>query len=153
VHSNGYSLVRKLTDALPMDRDPVEVAALGAPLGDVLLRPTRIYVKELLALHARDELRGAAHITGGGFTGNVPRCLPPGLGAVLDDGAWPVPPIFTLLQRLGGLSAAEMHRTFNNGLGMIVVVRPEIAADVAAELGGHVVGRVVEDAEGAAVVR
>jgi phosphoribosylformylglycinamidine cyclo-ligase len=153
VHSNGYSLVRRLTDALPMDVDPVDVAPLGAPLGEVLLRPTRIYVKELLALHARDALLGAAHITGGGITGNVPRCLPEGLGAVLDAGSWPVPPIFTLLQRLGGLSAEELHRTFNVGLGMVVIVRADVARDVAAELGGFVVGRVVEDPDGAAVVR
>ncbi len=145
VHSNGYSLVRRLTDPLPMDRDPVEVAPLGAPLGEVLLRPTRIYVREVLALHARGELKGAAHITGGGITGNLPRCLPEGTGARLDASAWPRPPVFALLRALGGLDDATMRRTFNDGLGMIVVVRPEVATDVAAELGGFVVGAVVED--------
>jgi phosphoribosylformylglycinamidine cyclo-ligase len=150
VHSNGFSLVRKLCDALPMDVDP---GGLGAPLGDVLLRPTRIYAKDLLAWRAPLELLGAVHVTGGGFTGNVPRVLPPGLGAVIDAGSWPVLPVFDLLRRLGDLDDTTMHRTFNNGLGMILVVRAERAADAAATTGGYVVGTVVEDATGSCVVR
>ncbi len=150
IHSNGYSLVRKLLDDLPMDVDP---GGLGAPLGEVLLRPTRVYVKELLGLHADGLLLGAAHVTGGGFTGNVPRCLPEGLGAVLRAGSWPVPPIFDLLRARGGLSDDEMHRTFNNGIGMVVVVRREHAENVATRVGGFVIGEVVTDPSGACVVR
>ena len=142
VHSNGYSLVRRLLDPLPMDRDDW---GLGAPLGEVLLRPTRIYVKQLLALRERYDLRGAAHITGGGFTGNVPRVLPPGLGARIDAGSWPVLPIFDLLRASGGLSDVEMYRTFNNGIGMVCVVPAEQADAFAAEAGGYRIGRVVED--------
>jgi len=150
IHSNGYSLVRKLTEGLAMDADP---GGLGAPLGDVLLAPTRLYVRELLALHARDALRGAAHITGGGFTGNVPRMLPEGLGAVMDLGSWPIPPVFALLRSRGGLSDEEMWQTFNNGLGMVLTVEAAEAADIAAEVGGHVVGRVVDDPTGSCVLR
>jgi phosphoribosylformylglycinamidine cyclo-ligase len=149
VHSNGYSLVRHLLDPLPMDED---LWGLGAPLGEVLLRPTRIYVKQLLDLRTRYELLGMAHITGGGFTGNIPRVLPAGLGARVDAGSWPVPPIFDLLRTRGGLSDAEMYRTFNNGIGMVVVVRSDVADAFAAEAGGYRIGRVVEDAAQEAVV-
>ncbi len=149
VHSNGYSLVRHLLDPLPMDQDHW---GLGAPLGQVLLEPTRIYVKQLLDLRTRYDLRGMAHITGGGFTGNVPRCLPAGLGARIDAGSWPVPPIFALLRARGELGDDEMYRTFNNGIGMVVVV-PEGQADAfALESGGYRIGRVVEDAAQSAVV-
>lgn len=150
VHSNGFSLVRRLCDPLPMDADP---GGLGAPLGEVLLRPTRIYAKELLAWRSPLDLLGAVHVTGGGFTGNVPRVLPAGLGAVMDAGSWPVLPIFDLLRRLGGLDDPTMYRTFNNGLGMVLVVRPERATDAAAAVGGFVVGTVVEDAAATCVVR
>lgn len=150
VHSNGYSLVRHLLGGLPMDRDD---GRLGAPLGEVLLRPTKIYVRELLALRERFPLKGAVHITGGGFTGNVPRVLPKGVGAVMDKGSWPELPIFGLLRDVGHLSDDEMYRTFNCGLGMVLVVGADIAAEVAAAAGGHIVGRTVADPEGACVVR
>lgn len=149
-HSNGYSLIRKLVADLDLAADP---GGLGTSLGEALLAPTRIYVRELLTLHARDQLLGAAHITGGGFTGNVPRMLPPGLGAVLRRGSWPTPPVFDLLRRLGGLTDAEMHQTFNNGLGMVIAVPAADADAVARELGGHVVGEVVDDPAGEARVR
>jgi phosphoribosylformylglycinamidine cyclo-ligase len=148
LHSNGYALARALLEELPMDSDP----GLGAPLGDVLLAPTRIYVRSLLDLHTRGVLLGAAHVTGGGLTGNVPRCLPPGLGAHLDRGAWTVPPLFELLRRRGGLTDAELFGTFNCGIGMVVVVRREVAEQVAIDTGGRVVGRVVDDTSGACVI-
>lgn len=140
IHSNGYSLVRKLVE----DLDWSEEHGLGEPLGDVLLRPTRIYVRDLAKLRAAHDVRGLVHITGGGFPGNIPRVLPEGLGAQLDAGSWPELPIFKLLRELGDLSDADMHRTFNNGLGMIAVVPAEQAAEAAASVGGFVVGRVVE---------
>jgi len=144
-HSNGYSLIRKLVAGLDLQADP---GGFGCTLAEALLAPTRIYVKELLALHAEDLLLGAAHITGGGFTGNVPRMLPPGFGSVIRAGSWPVPPIFSLLRTLGQLNDDEMYRTFNNGLGMILTVRPEVAVAVAARVGGYVVGEVVRDDAG-----
>ncbi|GDX82252.1 phosphoribosylformylglycinamidine cyclo-ligase [Deltaproteobacteria bacterium] len=150
VHSNGYSLVRHLLGSLPMEEDHW---GLGAPLGEVLLRPTRIYVKELLRYRAEFNLIGAVHITGGGFTGNVPRVLPKGLGAVMIKGSWPELPIFRMLREVGSLSDEEMYRTFNCGLGMVLVVRPEHAAALVAASGGYVVGSVVEDAAGECVVR
>jgi phosphoribosylformylglycinamidine cyclo-ligase len=140
IHSNGYSLVRKLVDGMAMDADP---GGLGAPLGEVLLRPTRIYVKELLAVRKR--IRSAAHITGGGIVGNVPRALPAGLGARIRRGSWTVPPVFDLLRRKGGLSDLEMDRTFNQGLGMVVVAPAHDADALCKELGGVLVGEVVPD--------
>ncbi|MBM4391363.1 MAG: phosphoribosylformylglycinamidine cyclo-ligase [Deltaproteobacteria bacterium] len=149
VHSNGYSLVRHLLDKLPMD---VDDWGLGAPLGEVLLRPTRIYVRQLLALRQQFGLLGAVHITGGGFTGNVPRVLPRGLGAIMQRGSWPELPIFALLRAQGELSDDEMYRTFNCGLGMVLVVRAGEAEALAAAAAGFVVGEVVADEGGEARV-
>jgi phosphoribosylformylglycinamidine cyclo-ligase len=143
LHSNGYSLARKLTETFSPDVDP---GGLGRSLGDELLEPTRLYTKLLLGL--RKQLRGAAHITGGGLPGNVPRVLPAGLGAVMWRGSWPVPPIFGLLQKQGGLSEAEMVRTFNCGLGLVLVVPEAQAEDVARAAGGFLVGEVRERAGG-----
>ena len=139
VHSNGYSLVRKLV----ADLDWSEDHGLGAPLADVLLRPTRIYVEDCKRLREGFDVRGFSHITGGGFPGNIPRVLPEGLGAVLHAGSWPSLPIFELLAQLGDLRTRDLHRTFNNGLGMIAVVPAEQAADAARAVDGFVVGEVV----------
>lgn len=147
-HSNGYSLIRKLVDGL----DWAEDHGLGAPLGEVLLRPTRIYVRDALALAREHDLHALAHITGGGLTENIPRVIPPGLGVVLHAGSWPVPPLFGLLQSLGAISDSDMHRTFNCGLGMVAIVPADQAADVAARVGGAIVGAVREDEAGRAVV-
>ena len=128
LHSNGYSLARRvLLDAarLPLEETP---AGLSRPLGDELLEPTRIYVKDLLALAEAVDLRAAAHITGSGLPGNVPRVLPPGTRARLRTASWPRPPIFDLIAKLGPVEPAEMYRAFNMGLGMVLVVPP---ADVA----------------------
>jgi phosphoribosylformylglycinamidine cyclo-ligase len=143
VHSNGYSLVRKLVEDLDWSQDH----GLGQPLADALLAPTRIYVRDCNRLRADFDLRGLCHITGGGFPGNIPRVLPDGTGVILDAGSWPVPPLFDLLQRLGDLSPREMQRTFNNGLGMIAILPAGQAAAAAAAVGGFVVGRVVPAAE------
>ncbi len=136
LHSNGFSLVRHLVDELDWQADH----GLGRPLGEVLLTPTRIYVKELLAL--RPHLKGLAHVTGGGLPGNVPRVLPEGLGVELRWGSWPVPPIFGLLERLGELSRDDLLRTFNLGVGMVCFVDPGVL-DVFQDLEHHVIGRVV----------
>ena len=139
---------------------PVEPAFAAASLGEVLLTPTRIYSKAILALRRRlDEsgadLRGVAHITGGGLPGNVPRVLPEGVGARLHPAAWPMPSIMRLMGALGGLSEAEVRSTFNGGLGMVCVV-PAGAAQTAISslaqdgLAAWQVGEVVTiDAQGA----
>ncbi len=141
VHSNGFSLVRRVVgiSGLPWD-EPVPWAA-GETLAEALMRPTRIYVKPLLALHRAGLLRAAAHVTGGGLPGNVPRMLPDGMRAVLDAGAWPLPPVFRWLAQAGGGAQAggvapdEMLRVFNCGVGMALVVRD--AADAVALLAEH----------------
>jgi phosphoribosylformylglycinamidine cyclo-ligase len=119
LHSNGFSLVRKV-----LERSAPDLAAdfHGRPLGSVLLEPTRIYVKSMLALNKKLKLKGMAHITGGGLVENVPRMLGAGLTAVLQRDAWAMPPVFGWLQREGGIAEQEMHRTFNCGIGMAAVV-------------------------------
>jgi phosphoribosylformylglycinamidine cyclo-ligase len=124
-------------------------------LGEALMIPTRIYVAPLLALHRAGLLRAAAHITGGGLPGNVPRVLPDGLHAVLDAAAWPLPPVFRWLSRTGGIAAAEMLRVFNCGLGMVLAVSdPAAALALLAEHNeaAHVVGR-IEPGDGPAEAR
>jgi phosphoribosylformylglycinamidine cyclo-ligase len=134
VHSNGFSLVRRVVEASGIGLgDPAPFGVDGETLAAALLRPTRIYAKPLLALHRAGLLKAAAHVTGGGLPGNVPRALPEGVEAVLDAGAWPVPPVFRWLARAGGIAADEMLRVFNCGVGMVAVVAPE-AADKAVEV-------------------
>ena len=124
-HSNGYSLVRKLLASSGADGNTL---LDGRLLYEQLLAPTRIYVKPVLALLAEVPVHGIAHITGGGPAGNIPRVLPAGLEAVLDERSWPRPPVFDWLQRTGNIERDEMHRTFNCGLGMTLCV-PAAEAD------------------------
>ena len=124
-HSNGYSLVRKLLASSGADG---KTLLDGRLLYEQLLAPTRIYVKPVLALLAEVPVHGIAHITGGGPAGNIPRVLPAGLEAVLDERSWPRPPVFDWLQRTGNIERDEMHRTFNCGLGMTLCV-PAAEAD------------------------
>ena len=141
VHSNGYSLVRKI-----IERARPDLAAdfHGRPLADVLMEPTRIYVKPLLALMESMEIKGMVHITGGGLVENVPRVLQDNLTAVLDSAAWTMPPLFHWLQLHGGVADAEMYRVFNCGIGMIVIVAAENADAACAQLqaAGESVSRV-----------
>lgn len=123
LHSNGYSLVNRLlieSRKMKLDR---EVPELGCTLAEELLRPTRIYVRTIQRLMRAVPVLALGHVTGGGLPVKGPRQLPPGLGMRLHAGTWPVPPIFTMLQRLGRIDRAEMFRTFNMGLGLVVVVR------------------------------
>jgi phosphoribosylformylglycinamidine cyclo-ligase len=137
LHSNGFALARSvLLDRahLALDARP---AGLSATLGDELLRPTRIYVRPVRALLAavpRGTVRGMAHITGGGLPGNLPRVLPPGCRAVVRRGSWRTPPIFTLIERLGSVPRDEMDRTFNNGVGFVLVVARTATERVLAQL-------------------
>lgn len=155
VHSNGFSLVRRIVAASGLGwADPAPFAP-GATLGEALLTPTRIYVRAVLELHHAGLLRAAAHITGGGLPGNFPRVLPDGISAVLDAGSWPLPPVFAWLARTGGVAPDEMLRVFNCGIGMALVVEdPDRAVALLAAAGERVfpIGR-LEAAPGGATVR
>jgi phosphoribosylformylglycinamidine cyclo-ligase len=128
VHSNGYSLVRRIVELAGVGWDDKAPFAAGQSFADVLMAPTRIYVKPLLSLHRAGLLLAAAHITGGGLPGNLPRVLPPGTAAALDAARWTLPPVFRWLARTGGVTPAEMLRVFNCGVGMALVVRDADAA-------------------------
>jgi len=124
VHSNGYSLARKaLLDRHPLD---AKLDGLGGrTLADALLEPTRIYAKDVLAILEKVPVRSFAHVTGGGLPGNVPRNLPDGTRAVVDERRWPRPAIFDVIEREGEVPRDEMYRTFNMGLGLVAVVAPQ----------------------------
>ncbi|GAQ90447.1 Glycinamide ribonucleotide synthetase [Klebsormidium nitens] len=133
VHSNGFSLVRRVLQVAGASlSDPLPGAEPACTIGQALLEPTKIYVKQVLGYLARVPIKGIAHITGGGFTDNIPRVLPASLAAQVDMAAWQAPPIFTWLQQAGGISDAEMRRTFNLGIGMVLVVDAAAAADLLA---------------------
>ena len=118
-HSNGYSLIRAVIERANCD---LQADFHGRPLAEVLLEPTRIYVKPLLALMQTLRVKGMAHITGGGLLENIPRALPEGVSAVVQKSAWPMPPLFKWLQQHGNVADEEMHRVFNCGIGMAVIV-------------------------------
>ena len=124
LHSNGYSLARKVLFEVLRLKVHSRVPDLSRSVGEELLTPTKIYVKPLLDLCAKFQIHGLAHITGGGITDNLPRIIPRGLQAIVRRGTWPVPPIFNLIKKGGNIAEEEMWRTFNNGLGMILVVPP-----------------------------
>ncbi|RRJ63930.1 phosphoribosylformylglycinamidine cyclo-ligase [Paenibacillus oralis] len=148
VHSNGFSLVRKLLleeagyslqDTLP------ELG--GQKLGDVLLTPTKLYVKPVLSLLERVDVKGMAHITGGGFIENIPRVLPEGVNVEIESGSWPILPIFELLQQKGSVSSRDMFTTFNMGIGLVIIVaadQAEAALQTLREAGEspYVIGKV-----------
>nr|WP_217345600.1 phosphoribosylformylglycinamidine cyclo-ligase [Noviherbaspirillum sp. L7-7A]MBV0879903.1 phosphoribosylformylglycinamidine cyclo-ligase [Noviherbaspirillum sp. L7-7A] len=142
-HSNGYSLVRKIISVAQPD---LNADFHGRPLADALLEPTRIYVKPLLALMQSMEVRGMVHITGGGLVENIPRVLQPNLTAVLQRDSWTMPPLFSWLQQHGGVADAEMHRVFNCGIGMAVIVSAANADAAMAQLkaAGETVFRIGE---------
>ncbi len=130
LHSNGYSLARKVLLDVKGLRLGDRIAELGRTLGEEMLEPTRIYAAAIRALLGAHRIKGLAHITGGGIPGNLPRVLPEGRRAWIRRRSWETPPIFGLIQRLGSVSQAEMDRTFNNGIGMILVVGKNDAAGV-----------------------
>lgn len=132
VHSNGFSLVRRVLIDSPAALAQ-QVPSLDTTLGEALLTPTRIYVTSMLAAIRAGHVSGAAHITGGGFFENIPRMLPEGLGVEVDPARWPLPPIFPLIQQAGDISAHDMYATFNMGIGMVVAV-PQARVDAALAL-------------------
>ncbi|MBQ2942142.1 MAG: phosphoribosylformylglycinamidine cyclo-ligase [Clostridia bacterium] len=152
VHSNGFSLVRKVFDVENADlKTPIEALG-GKSLGETLLTPTKIYVKPVLALLEKAKVRAISHITGGGFYENIPRSIPDGFGAKIDKNAVKVLPIFKLLQEKGGISEHDMFNTFNMGVGMSIVVAKE-DADVAIETlkangeDAYIIGEIVKSEE------
>ena len=155
IHSNGYSLVRKIIERA---HGAIDAAALqgdfgGRSFADAVMAPTRIYVKPVLSLVAAVPVKGIAHITGGGLVENVPRVLPDDCQAILHRDAWTMPPLFGWLQRNGQVTDAEMHRVFNCGIGMVIVVAPNDAPKAIAHLEASgetatVIGRIAARAAG-----
>ncbi len=149
LHTNGYTLARKIVfDVLGLDVGD-DFPGTGRTVGEELLAVHRSYLKALTPALGRGEVRGLAHVTGGGIPGNLPRVLPDGLGARVDRDSWPVPPLFRTLQEAGGVSTPEMDRVFNMGVGMIVSVAPGDEASVVADAGAvgveaWTIGEVVE---------
>jgi phosphoribosylformylglycinamidine cyclo-ligase len=131
LHSNGYSLVRKVVFELAGLTVEDRIPALDQTVGQALLTPTRIYARPVRTVlnhyRVKNVVHGLAHITGGGLQENLQRILPPGVGALIDQNSWPVPPVFTWLQQLGEIDDAEMARVFNRGVGLVVVVSPYYA--------------------------
>jgi phosphoribosylformylglycinamidine cyclo-ligase len=158
LHSNGYSLVRKVVfEHAGLGVDDF-VAELGRTVGEELLEPTRIYVRPVhdILRHypiKKRVVRGLAHVTGGGLVDNITRILPPGRRVVLRRGSWPVPPVFGWLQRLGGIEPAEMDRVFNQGVGFVMIVSPYFVDSILRQLGedgvpAHAIGEVRPGAPG-----
>ncbi len=153
LHSNGFSLVRRVLFERHGLKVSDEMAELGGPLGEEILKPTRIYVETVLNLLRDFPLSGICHITGGGLTDNLPRVLPKSCRAVIHRQSWPVPPIFHLLKTLGNIPEEEMLRTFNNGIGLALVVAEDQVADVLLRLQGlneqgFIIGEIAPRKEG-----
>ena len=152
IHSNGYSLVRKLIN--PTESNLKEyVEKLGCTLGEELIKPTRIYVKTILDLIKKFEIKGISHITGGGFIENIPRMIPEGLRVNIQKGTWPVLPIFDLLKSLGNISDGDIYNTFNMGIGMVLAVDADKADEITAYLKSvgeeaFIIGSITEGEEG-----
>jgi phosphoribosylformylglycinamidine cyclo-ligase len=133
-HSNGYSLIRRVVELSGLAWDAPAPFAAGQALGAALMAPTRIYVKSVLPLIKAGLIEGGAHITGGGLIENPPRAVADGLEPRFDWNAWPLPAVFGWLQDVGGISDHELRRTFNCGVGFMLIVKPERAAPVLASL-------------------
>lgn len=149
VHSNGFSLVRKIVADNKLDYNTIYNFTEGETLGKWLLRPTMIYVRPILKLLKEVEVHGIAHITGGGFDENIPRILKAGQGVVIEKGSWEILPVFKELQRLGNIPEREMYNVFNMGIGMVVAINPDSASkalEILTECGlkASVIGRITE---------
>ncbi len=157
VHSNGFSLVRKVFDVENADLTSPVAELGGKSLGETLLTPTKIYVKPVLTLLEQVKVKGISHITGGGFYENIPRSIPDGLGAEIDRSAVKVLPVFDLLAKVGNISERDMFNTFNMGVGMSIVVAPEEAEkalSILRECGEdpYIIGKIIESDEKIAIV-
>ena len=153
LHSNGYSLARRaLFEDGGLDVRS-KLTDLDRPLGEVLLTPTRIYAKQVLALAAVFPIKGIAHITGGGLTENLPRVFPKDCRAHIRRGSWPVPPIFSLIKKIGRVDESEMYRVFNMGIGLVLIVPAKVAEAVIAKVAtfgdtGYRIGEMVSGEPG-----
>ena len=150
VHSNGFSLVRKIVADSGKDLQESIPEFGGRKLGDVLLTPTRIYVKQVLDVIRQCDVHGVAHITGGGFDENIPRILRPGQGIEIEEGSWEILPVFKMLEEWGGVPHREMFNIFNMGIGMVLAVAPSEAQKVISILESHgekasVIGRITNN--------
>ena len=134
VHSNGYSLVRKIVFERKGFKGDEYIEELGQPIGEELLTPTRLYPRICLPLIREFDIHGMVHITGGGFYENIPRALPDHMGAEVNGAAWTIPPVFRLLQEWGNVDWTEMYRTFNMGIGMVLIVSSDEADRITAQL-------------------
>lgn len=149
LHSNGFSLVRKVLLESNNYKISDEISSLGRSLGEELLSPTKIYLRPVLHLLGKYNILGIAHITGGGISENIPRVLPEGVSVKIDRESWPKLPIFSLIQKEGEISDSEMFRTFNMGIGMVLIVREDKAVQIIKELGqidfpSYIIGKVVK---------
>ena len=146
-HSNGFSLIRRIIDQGNVELD-TEIE--GRTLGEALLAPTRIYVETVRRLLNRHDIRALAHITGGGLTDNIVRVIPEGLGIEIESGSWPIPAVFDWLQQAGQVAPAEMRRTFNMGLGLVLICPENQAGAIAEALDepAPIIGRVVRHSSG-----
>jgi len=156
LHSNGFSLARKVLIERAKLKLSARVAELGGTLGDELLRPTRIYVKTALDLFDRFAIKGLANITGGGIIENLPRVMPKNLHVIIRRGSWTVPPIFDLIARLGKIEQSEIDRTFNNGLGMVAIAGQDQADAIVQHLRARrqrafIVGELTRGARGVTI--
>jgi phosphoribosylformylglycinamidine cyclo-ligase len=153
LHSNGYSLARKVFFDLKRMSVKKILPELGCSIGDELLRPTRIYVKAYNALRKKIEVKGMAHITGGGIDGNLPRVFPSGVGAVLKENSWPVQPVFDYIRKTGNVSLKDMRQTFNMGIGYVIIVdekKGKKAIEILEKSGfsSHLIGRIESGVKG-----
>jgi len=148
LHSNGFSLVRKLLN-ISKQRLLEHVEVLGCRMGDELLKPTKIYVKTILDLKERYEIKGISHITGGGFIENIPRMVPEGLRVRIQKGQWPILPIFGILQSIGDIKDEEIFNTFNMGIGMVIAVDAAAAESITRYLNknneqAYIIGEIIK---------
>jgi phosphoribosylformylglycinamidine cyclo-ligase len=149
LHSNGFSLVRKVLFESNNYKIDDKVSSFGKYLGEELLNPTIIYVHPVLHLLEKYKILGIAHITGGGIVENIPRILPEGVSVKINRESWPTPSIFSLIQKEGKISDREMYRTFNMGIGMVLVVRSDKAEQIIDELkmiryDSYIIGKVIK---------
>lgn len=135
VHSNGFSLVRRVLSQSGCSLED-KIPGEAVTLGEALMAPTVLYVKQVLDLISKGGVKGIAHVTGGGFTDNIPRVFPKGLGAAITTDSWPVLPVFKWIQEVGRIDDSEMRRTFNMGIGMVLVVSPEAASRILGDANG-----------------
>ena len=158
VHSNGFSLVRKVISDAFLEYDQKYEETGDQTLGEMLLTPTKIYVKQVLAVLKEVDVHGVAHITGGGFDENIPRILKEGQGVEIEEGSWEILPVFRLLEKYGKIPHREMFNIFNMGIGMVLAVKPEDAAraiEILTENGekASVIGKVIASEKGGVTIK